>query len=77
MNLTAVRDVDVLVRLHLGECLRAAQSIPADVETVLDFGSGAGFRNSNADCSTGIAGHAGGVAKKKAAFLRGGCGNWA
>ncbi|HZC43779.1 MAG TPA: RsmG family class I SAM-dependent methyltransferase, partial [Acidobacteriaceae bacterium] len=34
---------DVLVRLHLAECLRAAQSIPLDVHTVLDFGSGAGF----------------------------------
>lgn len=43
MNLTAVRDPEVLVRLHLAECLRAAQSIPAEVETVLDFGSGAGF----------------------------------
>ena len=43
MNLTAVRDPDVLARLHLAECLRAAQSIPPDVETVLDFGSGAGF----------------------------------
>ena len=43
MNLTAVRDLDVLVRLHLAECLRAAQSIPVAVETVLDFGSGAGF----------------------------------
>ncbi len=43
MNLTAVRNPDVLVRLHLGECLRAAQAIPPEVETVLDFGSGAGF----------------------------------
>jgi 16S rRNA (guanine527-N7)-methyltransferase len=43
MNLTAVRDQDVLVRLHLAECLRAAQRIPKEVETVLDFGSGAGF----------------------------------
>ena len=43
MNLTAVRDPDILVRLHLAECLRAAQRIPEEVETVLDFGSGAGF----------------------------------
>jgi 16S rRNA (guanine527-N7)-methyltransferase len=43
MNLTAVRDPEVLVRLHLAECLRAAQRIPPGVETVLDFGSGAGF----------------------------------
>ena len=43
LNLTAVRDPGVLVRLHLAECLRAAQRIPKDVKTVLDFGSGAGF----------------------------------
>lgn len=43
MNLTAVRDPQTLVRLHLAECLRAAQRIPAGVETVLDFGAGAGF----------------------------------
>jgi 16S rRNA (guanine527-N7)-methyltransferase len=43
MNLTAVRDPEVLVALHLAECLRAAQRIPAEAETVLDFGSGAGL----------------------------------
>lgn len=43
INLTAVRDSRALVRLHVGECLRAAQTIPTDVETVLDFGSGAGL----------------------------------
>jgi 16S rRNA (guanine527-N7)-methyltransferase len=43
MNLTAVRDPNVLVRLHLAECLRAAQRIPKDIETLLDFGSGAGL----------------------------------
>ena len=43
MNLTAVRDPQVLIELHLAECLRAAQRIPAGVESVLDFGSGAGL----------------------------------
>jgi 16S rRNA (guanine527-N7)-methyltransferase len=43
MNLTAVRDPAVLIKLHLAECLRAAQLIPEAVSTVLDFGSGAGL----------------------------------
>ncbi len=43
MNLTAVRDPRILAGLHIGECLRAAQLIPAGVATVLDFGSGAGL----------------------------------
>ncbi len=43
MNLTAVRGPGVLVALHVAECLRAAQRIPEGVETVLDFGSGAGL----------------------------------
>lgn len=43
MNLTGVRHPGVLVALHLAECLRAAQRIPEEVETVLDFGSGAGL----------------------------------
>ncbi len=43
MNLTAVRDPAILTGLHLGECLRAAQRIPLEVESALDFGSGAGF----------------------------------
>lgn len=43
INLTAVRNSGILVGLHLAECLRAAQRIPVGVETVLDFGSGAGF----------------------------------
>jgi len=43
MNLTAVRDPAVLARVHIAECLRAAQTIPAGVHSVLDFGSGAGL----------------------------------
>ncbi len=43
MNLTAIHDSASLVQLHLGECLRAAQLIPARVSSVLDFGSGAGL----------------------------------
>ncbi len=43
MNLTAVRDPSILVSLHVAECLRAAQAIPAGAKTVLDYGSGAGL----------------------------------
>jgi 16S rRNA (guanine527-N7)-methyltransferase len=41
-NLTAIRDPDEIVRRHFGESLFAAQHLgPCD--TLLDFGSGAGF----------------------------------
>lgn len=43
MNLTAVRDPEVLVGLHIAECLRCAQFIPEKISSVLDFGSGAGL----------------------------------
>jgi 16S rRNA (guanine527-N7)-methyltransferase len=43
MNLTAVRDQRVFARVHLAECLLAAQLIPKDILTALDFGSGAGL----------------------------------
>ncbi len=71
MNLTAVRDPQVLVRLHLAECLRAAQRIPPEVETVLDFGSGAGLpgipiRIARPELRITLAESQ----KKKAAFLR-------
>jgi 16S rRNA (guanine527-N7)-methyltransferase len=41
-NLTAVRDPEEIVRRHFGESLFAAQHIGRS-DTVLDFGSGAGF----------------------------------
>jgi 16S rRNA (guanine527-N7)-methyltransferase len=43
INLTAIHDPKVLVNLHLAECLRAAQRIRGDIETLLDLGSGAGL----------------------------------
>lgn len=43
MNLTAVRYARTLVELHIGECLHAAQLIPPEVSSVLDFGSGSGL----------------------------------
>jgi 16S rRNA (guanine527-N7)-methyltransferase len=41
-NLTAIRDPDEMVRRHFGESLFAAQHL-GSCETLLDFGSGAGF----------------------------------
>lgn len=43
VNLTAVRDPETIVRRHFAESLVAAEHIPSDVKTLLDFGSGAGF----------------------------------
>ncbi len=43
MNLTAVRDPEELAAVHLGECLRCAQLLPAGIASLLDFGSGAGL----------------------------------
>jgi 16S rRNA (guanine527-N7)-methyltransferase len=42
-NLTAVRLPEEIVRIHFGECLFAAQHLPAGLHALLDFGSGAGF----------------------------------
>jgi 16S rRNA (guanine527-N7)-methyltransferase len=42
-NLTAIRDEDGMLRHHFAECIAAAQALPIDSGTLLDFGSGAGF----------------------------------
>jgi 16S rRNA (guanine527-N7)-methyltransferase len=42
-NLTAIRNPEEIVRRHFGESLFAAAHLPAGVQTLLDFGSGAGF----------------------------------
>lgn len=43
MNLTAVRAPEEIVQRHFAECIFAAQQIPREVKTLLDFGSGAGL----------------------------------
>jgi 16S rRNA (guanine527-N7)-methyltransferase len=43
MNLTAVRDEEGILRRHFVESIACAQVLPAGIETLLDFGSGAGF----------------------------------
>lgn len=42
-SLTSITDPEQIIRRHLVECAFAAQYLPADVETLLDFGSGAGL----------------------------------
>jgi 16S rRNA (guanine527-N7)-methyltransferase len=42
-NLTAIRDPEEIVRRHFGESLFAACHLAPDTQTLLDFGSGAGF----------------------------------
>ncbi|MBB5318511.1 16S rRNA (guanine(527)-N(7))-methyltransferase RsmG [Tunturibacter empetritectus] len=42
-NLTAIRDPEEIVRRHFGESLFAGQHLAPGANTLLDFGSGAGF----------------------------------
>lgn len=43
LNLTAIREPEQIIRRHFVECAFAAQHLPAQIETLLDFGSGAGL----------------------------------
>ena len=43
INLTSVRDPESIVRRHFAESLFAAEHVPQNAATLLDFGSGAGF----------------------------------
>lgn len=43
LSLTSVREPEEMIHRHLVECAFAAQHLPADVETLLDYGSGAGL----------------------------------
>lgn len=42
-NLTAIRDVDGILRRHFVESIACARSLPAGIRSLLDFGSGAGL----------------------------------
>jgi 16S rRNA (guanine527-N7)-methyltransferase len=42
-NLTAIRDEEGILRRHFAESIGCARALPAEVRTLLDFGSGAGF----------------------------------
>jgi 16S rRNA (guanine527-N7)-methyltransferase len=43
LSLTSIRDPAQIIRRHFVESAFAAQHLPADIETLLDYGSGAGF----------------------------------
>jgi len=43
MNLTAIRDEEGILRRHFVESILCARLIPSGINTLLDFGSGAGF----------------------------------
>jgi len=42
-NLTAIRDEEGILSRHFLESILCAQALPKSVQTLLDFGSGAGF----------------------------------
>ena len=71
LNLTSVRDEQGILERHFVECIVCAHAIPADVHTLLDFGSGAGFPGIPiALCRPGIAVTLAESQGKKAAFLQ-------
>ncbi len=43
MNLTAVRDPQLILTRHFVESIACAQLLPSGIRSLLDFGSGAGF----------------------------------
>ncbi len=43
VNLTAIRDEEGILTRHFVESIACARLLPAGIETLLDFGSGAGF----------------------------------
>ncbi len=70
-NLTAIRKPEEIVQRHFGESLFAALHLEAEADTLLDFGSGAGFPGIpiallRSDISVTLAESQG----KKASFLR-------
>jgi 16S rRNA (guanine527-N7)-methyltransferase len=43
VNLTAIRDEEGILSRHFVESIACARSLPSEIATLLDFGSGAGF----------------------------------
>ena len=71
VNLTAIRDEEGILRRHFVESIACARALPAEIRTLLDFGSGAGFPGLPiALCRPEIAVTLAESQGKKAAFLR-------
>jgi 16S rRNA (guanine527-N7)-methyltransferase len=71
LSLTSVREPDQIIQRHLAECAFAATQLPSDVETLLDYGSGAGLPGIViALCRPEIRVTLAEAQGKKAAFLR-------
>lgn len=71
INLTSVREPTEIVRRHFAECIFAAQHLPRQIGTLLDFGSGAGLPGvPMAICRPEVAVTLAESQGKKAAFLR-------
>lgn len=71
LNLTAIRDPEEVLQRHFVECIFAAQRLPVEIHTLLDFGSGGGFPGIPiALCRPEIQVTLGESQAKKAAFLR-------
>jgi 16S rRNA (guanine527-N7)-methyltransferase len=71
LNLTALRSSEEILRRHLLECAFAANKLPEDIDTLMDYGSGAGFPGMIiAICRPEIAVTLAEAQGRKASFLR-------
>jgi 16S rRNA (guanine527-N7)-methyltransferase len=71
LNLSSVRDEEGIISRHLVESIAVAQSLPDDIATLLDFGSGAGLPGIPiALCHPRVAVTLAESQMKKAAFLQ-------
>ncbi|MGA3224815.1 MAG: 16S rRNA (guanine(527)-N(7))-methyltransferase RsmG [Acidobacteriaceae bacterium] len=71
VSLTAVREPGQIIRRHFVECAFASQYLPRDIQTLLDYGSGAGLPGiPMAICLPGISVTLAEAQGKKAAFLK-------
>ena len=71
LNLTAVRSPGEILQRHFVECAFAAQELPPDTFTLMDYGSGAGFPGMViAICRPEISVTLAEAHAKKASFLR-------